>query len=108
MQTVIQVYCTRGGSLRERIADDASLNKHLLLVVKELQPGRSPGWMKLRSTETDRHGAINIEWDAGTSILTCRVVTRNRGKPDRIIGDFLEYLLARHRRRVQSVTLAPR
>lgn len=108
MQTLVQVYCTKGPSMRERIAEDARLHKHLLRIKKAHQPGRSPGWMKLHSTERDRHGALNVEWDPATSILTCRVVTRNGGKPNLIIGDFVEYLLARHRKRIQSVTVVPR
>lgn len=108
MQTLVEVYCTRGPSLRERIAGDKRLEEHLLMVKKEMQPGRKPGWMKLGSTDASRHGAINVEWDANNSILRCRVVTRGQGKPHLIVGDFLEYLLARHRRRVQHVAIVPR
>lgn len=106
MQTLILVYCRRGPSLRERIAKDARLESHLLYVVKEQKPGRSPGWLKLRSTEADRHGAINLQWDAA-GVLRCRVVNRGAGKPSPIVGDFVEYLLARHRKRVRTITVVP-
>jgi hypothetical protein len=108
VQTLVQVYCSKGPSLRERIARDAKLEKHLLQITKEQQPGRKPGWLKLRSTESDRHGAINVEWDADTGILTCRVITRSGGKPNLIVGDFVEYLLARHRTRVRHLVVIPR
>ena len=106
MQTVIQVHCSRGQSLRDKIAKDSRLDQHSLYVVKEHQPGRSPGWLKIRSTEPDRRGAINLQWDAA-GVLRCRVVNRGKGKPNLIVGDFLDYLLARHRKRIRVVTLLP-
>lgn len=106
MQTVIHVHCSRGGSLRERIARDPQLEKYLLYVVKEQKPGRYPGWLKIRSTQPDRRGAINVQWDA-TGVLRCRVVNRGAGKPNSIVGDFLEYVLARHRKRLRTITVVP-
>ena len=83
MQTLIHVYCKTGSSLRERIAKDPRLDRHNLYVVKEYQPGRSPGWLKLRSTDAERRGAINLEWDS-EGVLRCRVVNRGGGKPSSI------------------------
>ncbi len=108
MQTVIQVYCRRGQSLRDAVARDRRLRRHRLTVVKAHQPGRNPGWLKLRSTDPERPGAINIEWNRDVALLTCRVVTKHRNRPHLIIGDFLDYLLARHWRRLESITIAPR
>jgi hypothetical protein len=106
MQTPIRVHCTTGPSLRAKIAKDQRLADHSLYAVKEQQAGRSPGWLKIKSTEPNRHGAINLQWDAeGT--LRCRVVNRGRGKPDSIVGDFLEYLLARHSKRIIVVAVLP-
>jgi hypothetical protein len=101
MQTVLQVVCTRGRSLRETIANDGRLADFGLLVTKEKQALRYPGWMKLIGNEGQR-GAINVAWDADTQMLSCRVITRG-GNPGRIIGDLVCYLLNRHKRRVLSI-----
>jgi len=107
MQTPIHVHCTTGKSLRDKIAKDKRLADHSLYVVKEHQVGRSPGWLKIKSTEPGRQGAINLQWDA-EGVLRCRVVNRGKGKPDSIVGDFLEYLLARHSGRIIVVSVLPR
>jgi hypothetical protein len=106
MQTLIHVYCSQGQSLRERIAKDPQLESYLLYVVNEQKPGRSPGWLKLRSTAADIHGAINLQWDAA-GVLRCRVVNRGTGKPNSIVGDFVGYVLGRHRKRVKMITVVP-
>jgi hypothetical protein len=106
MQTLVHVYCWQGPSLRERIAKDRKLESFKLQVVKEQKPGRRPGWLKLHSNTPDRRGAINLQWDA-SGLLRCRVVNRGSGKPSSIIGDFVEYVLARHRKRVRTITIVP-
>lgn len=108
MQTLIEVYTTRRASLREAIAGDARLADYDLEVVKEHQPGRQPGWLKLRSRRRDRPGAINIEWDGGVRALRCRVVNRGATRPHAIIGDFVDYLLSRYRSRIEWMQVAPR
>ncbi len=112
MQVLVQVVCTPSkgsrGSLRDAIAKDRQLAKSNLQVSEQKRPGRAHGWAKVHSTLPDRHGAINIEWDADTSVLVCRVVTRGKGQPNLIIGDFVDYLLRRHRRRIQAVNIIPR
>lgn len=108
MQVLVQVVCTRGPSLRDAVARQRNLIEHCLHVIEQKRPGRSHGWTKVRSTEPDRHGAINIEWDADTSVLVCRVVTRGRGKPNHIIGDFVDFLLRRFRSRIQAINIIPR
>lgn len=105
MQTLIEAHCSRGQSLRERIAKDRRLQNFDLAVVKELQPGRAPGWLKVRSTR-GRHGAINIQWHS-IGVLRCRVVNRGAGRPDDITGDFLAYLLASHRKRLRLINVVP-
>lgn len=108
MQILIQAVCTRGRSLREAIANDHRLARHDLEVVQQKRPGRPRGWTKLHSTLPDRHGAINLEWDADTHVLVSRVVTRGKGRPNLIIGDYIDYLLARHARRIQAINVIPR
>jgi hypothetical protein len=108
MQTAILIHCTPGmrHSLREAIASDPRLGKYELRVERQLKPGRNPGWAKLRSIDGGP-GAINLEWDGNTRTLTARVVSRSREGPSFTIGRFVHYLLARHRRRIRTITLLP-
>ncbi len=108
MQILIQTICTRGRSLREAIVNDPRIDRHDLEVVHQKRPGRPRGWAKLRSTRPGRHGAINLEWDADAGVLVSRLVTRARRRPDLVIGDFIDYLFARHARRIQAVNIIPR
>ena len=108
MQTLIQVICSKGTSLRDAIVNDPKLEKFGLETQKKQQPGRRHGWAKLRSTDAARRGALNIEWDADTGILICRVVNRGSGRPDAVVGDFVGYLFKRFRRRIQAVNIVPR
>lgn len=105
MQILVQALCTKGKSLREAIASDTRLDGHQLQVTRQMQPGRAPGWMKLHATDMTR-GALNIEWDTQSAVLSARVITRGSRKPSPIVGDFINYLLARHGARVQSVMVA--
>jgi hypothetical protein len=41
-------------------------------------------------------------------VLLCRVVTRGSGKPNLIIGDFVDYLLRRFARRIEAINIIPR
>lgn len=107
MQTIIIIHCNKGPSVRERISKDPRLEEYDLRKVRDLQPGRAPGWLKLASTIPGRAGVLNIEWQANSQFLKCRVVNRGSGRPDRIVGDFLGYLLARHTRRIAFITVVP-
>lgn len=107
MQTLVQVICTPGLSVRDAIANDAKLDRHNFEVLRERKAGRSPGWTKLRSHAVGRRGSINIQWNAATRVLSCRVVNKGAGKPNLIIGDFVDYMLQRHRRRVKLITVFP-
>ena len=107
MQTLIQVFCAGKGSLREAIAKDAKIEKYDLTVSEIKSHGRSSGWSKIHST-VGSYGAINIEWDANTNMLSCRVITRKGGNPSSIISEFIYYLLSRHKKRVQSINIVPR
>lgn len=61
----------------------------------------------MKSQVEDRRGSINVQWNAATKVLSCRVVNKGSGKPNLIIGDFVDYLLQRHRRRIKLITLLP-
>lgn len=108
MQTVIQVICkpNRGPSLRQRIVRDARIRDYGLYVPTRRTRGRNPGWAKLRSS--DGHaGVINIEWDASTSTLLARVVTRQAQPAADLIGLFVTYVLSRFARQIRALTLLP-
>jgi hypothetical protein len=107
MQTVIQITCYRGGSLREAVANDRRLEKFHLIVLWQKSPGRNPGWAKIHSTEPDIPGAINLEWDPATKTLMARIVTKGGNTAERIIGDFLAYLMRCQRRKIRSILILP-
>jgi len=107
VQTLVQVICTPGLSVRDAIANDPRLDAHEFDIVLERKAGRAPGWTKLRSRAEGRRGSINIQWNAATKVLSCRVVNKGSGRPNLIIGDFVNYLLQRHRRRVKIITVLP-
>ena len=107
MQTLVLVVCSPGLSVRDAIANDPKLGRHDFEILLERKAGRAPGWTKLRSRAQGRLGSINIQWSAATKVLSCRVVNRGSGKPNLIIGDFVDYLLQRHRRRVKIIAVFP-
>jgi hypothetical protein len=108
MQTVIQVITSGRGSLREKIMSDPQLERKFKLVPTEHQrPGRPHGWAKIHSAG-DAHGAINLEWHGRSGTLICRVVTKFGNKPNSIIGDFIDYLLARHQSRILAIHIMRR
>jgi hypothetical protein len=108
MQTVIQVIATGRGSLRNKIMNDPQLEKKFgFIKVWHKQTSRPQGWAKIHSAR-DLHGAINLEWHARSSTLICRVVTKLGNKPNSIIGDFIDYLLARHQTRILAIHIMRR
>ena len=108
MQTVIQVVTTGRGSLRNRIMSDPQLEKKFKLVPTEhFRAGRPHGWAKIHSAR-EAHGVINLEWHSRTGVLICRVVTKLGNKPNSIIGDFIDYLLARHSSRILAIHIMRR
>lgn len=108
MQTLVQVVCSKGRSLRDAVVNDSKLDQFGLRLEQKLRPGRSHGWAKVRGAWRDRQGTLNIEWDADTNIMICRVVNRGAGRPHRVLGDFVEYLFERHRKRIEAVNIIPR
>ena len=106
MQTVIQVVTNGRGSLRNKIMSDPQLKKFELVPTEHFRAGRPHGWAKIHSTEA--HGVINLEWHSRTGVLICRVVTKLGNKPNSIIGDFIDYLLARQQSRILSIHIMRR
>ena len=108
MQTVIQVITSGRGSLRNKIMSDPQLERKFKLVPTEhRRPGRPHGWAKIHSAR-EAHGVINLEWHGRTGVLICRVVTKFGNKPNSIIGDFIDYLLARHQGRILAIHIMRR
>lgn len=107
MQSIIQVTCYHGGSLREAIANDKRLEKYNLAISSQKTSGRNPGWAKIHSMNPQVHGAINLEWDPPTKTLMARIVTKGKSTPDSITGDFIAYLMRCQRRRIRSILLLP-
>lgn len=108
MQILVQVLCSKGPSLREAIAKDERLSRFGLQVTRQMQPGRAPGWLKVHAADPAIQGAMNIEWDTQSAVLSARVITRGSRRPSPIVGMFVNYLLHRFQRRVQSITTAYR
>src|SRR5260370_29085091 len=108
MQTVIQVITAGRGSLRNKIMREPELEgKFGFIKVWSKQRGRPHGWAKIHSAR-DLHGAINLEWHASSGTLICGVVTKLGNKPNFIIGDFIDYLLARHQSRILAIHIMRR
>jgi len=105
MQTIVQVICSKGRSLRDSIVNDSKLSDFGLSVREKLKHGRQQGWAKIHSVHSDRQGALNIEWNSDTRILLCRVVNRGAGRPDLVLGDFVRYLFHRYPRRIRMINI---
>lgn len=61
----------------------------------------------MRSRAVGAAESINIQWNGAPKVLSCRVVNKGSGKPNLIIGDFVNYLFQRDRRRIRLVTVLP-
>ena len=105
MQTAIQVICTSGPSLRSAIARHARRLEPFQLEIVAEEAQRNPGWMKIRGTEPEIWGALNISWYADTMTLTCRAVNRQYGAPRRMIGKFVDFLMRHHSNRVKAISI---
>lgn len=103
MQTILHASCFAGESIRDAIGRDAKLGSYRLRIESRKRQGRRSGWTKIKST-AGHDGAINVNWDAKSRLLICRVVTRG-GNPAPITGEFTAYLIARFRRRIQAITI---
>lgn len=107
MQVIVQVLTSAKRSLRDAIVRDTKLKKFGLKVSEQKRISRSPGWAKLHScAKPKRHGAINIQWI--DQMLLCRIITKGRGKPNKIIADFVDYLLARFQKSIRAINILPK
>jgi hypothetical protein len=104
MQTVIQVLCNGKKSLRDVIVSDKNIEGYQLRLISKKRQNRNPGWTKIKGTK-GQHGGINIEWSGSSQTLTCRVVTKKPNKPNKIVGNFIDYLIARHSRKIVTVLI---
>lgn len=105
MQIVVTALCQKGTSLREAIGSEPKLGEYALSLGKKKLIGRTPGWTKVHSTDKQR-GAINLEWDAQAHVPMARVIRRGASRPSAIGGGFINYLLARHAKRIVAITTA--
>ena len=108
MQTLLQVVCTKGKSLRDSIVNDRKLSEDKFKIQKKRKRGRQHGWAKIHSIADGRRGALNLRWASDTHIMECRVVNRGAGRPHLILGDFIDYLFRHHCKRIKAVMILPR
>jgi hypothetical protein len=106
MQTLIQVICTRGPSLRDAISRDPRIEKFGLVVSETRRMDRPEGWTKIHASSDDVYGAVNVQWVPSSTTLLCRIVTRG-GDPGPITGRFIGYLVSRFRRRIEAIHVIP-
>ncbi len=104
MQTLIQVFCKGNTtSLRQKIAADKTLEDYGLFITEQKSNSRPDGWLKLYADGS--YGAMNVEWDSSTKILTSRIINKGKGKPDKIAGIFITYLLGRYPKIVNTIQI---
>ena len=105
MQVSVLVHCRRGKSLREAVVEHLRHSQtDGLEVVESRRWDRNPGWTKVKSADKKR-GAINLEWSKANRVLECRVVTRGNRLTSPVLGDFITYLMNRHRSRILAITV---
>lgn len=108
MEQIIQVHAKRNRSLREKIlADYQGLDNAGLTVRKEKTKGRNPGWAEIISSDKSVNGTIKISWEPTTEILTCRVSNTGTGIPFPILGNFVNYLIERHKAKIKFLVVVP-
>jgi len=105
MQTVIQVLCTGGVSLRQTIADDQEgLEQFQLKLGRQRIANGHPGWTEVRG-RGNTWAALKISWDMPTTTLTCRVASRRLARPHPIASKFVDFLLYRYSERIKAVSI---
>ena len=108
MEQLIQVHAKRNKSLRDKIlADVVGLEKAGLSVRKEKTKGRNPGWAEITSDDKSVNGTIKISWEPTTEILTCRISNMGTGKPYPILGNFINYLMEKHKTKIKFLVVVP-
>lgn len=90
-------------SLRKQIGNDLAKGCHEHLYVESHKDvDRSPGWMKVKADAY--YGVLNIEWDSSCHMLVVRAVSKGQ-QPYPLLGVFVEYILAKHGKRVQNMLI---
>lgn len=105
MQTIVQIICTKGTSLRDSIIKDSKLENYKFKIETKITKKRSPGWTSLSSIDSEHQGSIKIQWDPTTNFLLCRIVNKGSGKPAQITGALISYLLGRYSKRIESISI---
>jgi len=98
------------GSLREsfniHLSRDRSRSneraKFPVCLKKAHTADRPEGWSSIRSRYYVK-GAVRYRWNAQLSILECWAVTKGGNRPFRLIGEFVESILASQSKRVRSI-----
>jgi len=91
-------------SLRDEIVNDRRLNNYFWIVKKQ-EPGRAPGWARLRSINKDSKGTIQLKWDAKTKMLLCSIVNKANGRPADIVGELISYLLSNFQKKIRVINI---
>jgi hypothetical protein len=104
MQIQLQAFSRRPMSLRKAITDDLTSREHEVLHVEAKKSiDRKPGWAKISGRRLP--GAINLEWDGNTHMLTARAIAKRGNKPHKLLAVFLEYLIQRHGKKIASINI---
>lgn len=102
MRTTVLVFGKSRESLRKRILTDLTEGrKKEFQVLQGKQPGRSPGWAKIRREKGV--GTINFRWDGEERLLTCWAVTKGKNRPASVVADFIRYILQRHGTQIATI-----
>ncbi len=104
MQVLVKQRRYRTISLRTRVTQDLDRRQHdRLYVVKSKDLERKPGWAKLKADGAS--GVINLAWDSNCHMLTARAITRGGNRPHELLAIFVQYLIERHGRRINSIAV---
>jgi hypothetical protein len=106
MQTFILIHCNLNTtSLRTAIfnAKEGDLET-CRLKLSDKKKGKNT-WLNLSSTEPLIKGAIKVTWDGNLKLLTARIVNRSKVIPDKIIGDFITFVLWQYSKKITSITI---
>ena len=108
MQTVIQVIATGTGSLRNKIMTDPQLDEKIWIprLDTSARGVHTAGQKSIAQPTFMARSTWNGTRRSRT--LICRVVTKLGNKPNSIIGDFVDYLLARHQSRILAIHIMRR
>ena len=109
MRVLIQVVTkTDITSLRSEISKSDRMESFGLRLAYSRKLGRKNGWTKLKSSDKEVLGAVNVRWDASLALMMCVVTTRTDSMPSALMAAFLHYILADYGHEIASVNIVPR